>query len=179
VLQRLRCPCCKLLEGQLNRRLPTLLYALTFSRQFRASSLGRNNNLLIPSEGMKQGGKKQSISSGWLNCVLFSVFINNILTQLSRAVIGCHIGWHFEGSLTQADDIVLVAPHAHSTMCPLLLTWDNFAADSDTCFIASRPKCMLNTSKMQHSRYLRSCNFDFTINASRNRACVFVQTSRS
>jgi len=54
------------------------------------------------SNGEKQGGV--------LSPLMFSVYINNLLTFLSKTRVGCYIGGVFCGAFGYADDVVLLAP---------------------------------------------------------------------
>ena len=52
---------------------------------------------------MKQGGV--------LSAILYCIYVDNLLLELSRSGVGCYIGLDFVGALAYADDIVLVAPN--------------------------------------------------------------------
>jgi len=47
-----------------------------------------------------------------LSPVLFCVYIDDLLLQLSKVAVGCFIGTKYAGVLAYADDILLVAPTA-------------------------------------------------------------------
>ena len=53
------------------------------------------------SNGMKQGAV--------LSPILFTDYIDNLLTRLREYGVGCHIGGMFAGAFGYADDIVLLA----------------------------------------------------------------------
>jgi hypothetical protein len=107
-------------------------------RFVQVSWLGYNSDSFVAYNGVKQGG----VSSP----VLFCVYIDELLVQLSRAGVGCYIGNIFTGALAYADDIVLMAP-TPTAMCKMLSICDRFAADNDICFNASKSKCVIIHSK--------------------------------
>jgi hypothetical protein len=68
----------------------------------QVSWLGFNSDSVVVFNGVKQGGV--------LSPVLFCVFTDNLILQLSGAGVGCYVGNLFEGTLAYADHIVLMAP---------------------------------------------------------------------
>ena len=52
--------------------------------------------------GVRQGG----VSSG----IFFAIYIDNLLSLLRKAKIGCHINGIFYGAMVFADDIFLLSP---------------------------------------------------------------------
>jgi len=66
--------------------------------------------------GVKQGGV--------LSPILFCVYIDGLLHQLSSLYVGCYIGNVFTGVLGYADDIALLAPTA--TAMGVMLHIHNF-----------------------------------------------------
>ena len=84
--------------------------------------------------GVKQGGV--------LSLVLFCIYIDNLLVQLSKSGFGCYIGNTFVGALAHADDIVLVAASA-SAMHMLLSICDDFASEYSISFNSTKSKCMV------------------------------------
>ena len=54
------------------------------------------------SNGVRQGGV--------LSPVLFSVYLDGLLEELSESGVGCFWGHMFAGALCYADDIVILAP---------------------------------------------------------------------
>ena len=43
--------------------------------------------------------------------VLFSVYLDDLLTELRALQLGCHIGGWWYGALGYADDLILLAPN--------------------------------------------------------------------
>ena len=102
---------CKLFNLLLKRELPSfiirVLIQLYMSNLVRVSWGGIVSDYFSAVNGVKQGAV--------LSPVLFCVYIDGLLLQLSKAGVGCYIGPHFVGALAYADDVVLIAPTPHST----------------------------------------------------------------
>jgi hypothetical protein len=73
--------------------------------------------------------------------VLFHVYVDDLLTALSKAGIGRFISTTFVGALAYADDIVLVAPTA-TAIRKLLALRDGYASNYCISFNAWKNKCM-------------------------------------
>ena len=83
--------------------------------------------------GVKQGGI--------LSPILFCVYLDSLLVKLCKCGKGCFIGNLCLAVTAYADDIVLLAPTA-SAMRHLLSVCDDFAAEYDILFNASKSKCI-------------------------------------
>jgi hypothetical protein len=107
---------------------------------------------------------------GVLSPVLFCIYIDILLLQLSRAGFGCHIGIHYAGALAYADDIVLVAP-TPTAMREMLSICDRFATNYDVCFNATKSKCIIvNSKRSRHGtlhRYEQANELGFEINSNK------------
>ena len=62
------------------------------------------SDYFVAVNGVKQGGV--------LSPLLFCVYLDGLLSALSKSKVGCFIGDFFTGALAYADDIVLCAPSA-------------------------------------------------------------------
>jgi len=60
--------------------------------------------------------------------ILFCVYIDGLLQRLYESGVGCYIGNVFIGALTDADDVVLLAP-THSAMRRMLRVCEDFSKD--------------------------------------------------
>jgi len=94
--------------------------------------------------GVKQGGV--------LSLVLFSVYMDDLLTSLKCAGYGCYVGHVFVGALAYADDIVLLAPTQHA-MRSILNVCEEYANGFDVRFNASKSKCIVCCPRYDWSRY--------------------------
>ena len=93
------------------------------------------SNYFSTSNGVKQGGV--------LSPILFSIYIDALLTRLKQSGFGCMVGHVYCGAFAYADDISLVAPSAYAlkAMCDIC---SNYANEYDIKF---------NTSKCQLIKY--------------------------
>jgi len=87
--------------------------------------------------GVKQGGV--------LSPLMFSVYIDNLLTFLSNARVGCYLGDAFCGALGYADDVVLLAPTL-SALHAMLRKCEVFGHDYNVLFNSSKSKAIVMKS---------------------------------
>ena len=85
------------------------------------------------SNGVKQGGV--------LSPILFTVYIDELLSRLSAARLGCYIGNVFCGALGYADDITLLAPTL-SSLKYMLKICHQFADEYDVLFNSAKSKLL-------------------------------------
>ena len=82
-----------------------------------------------------------------LSPAFFSIYIDDLLVQLRKSGVGCHIGDVFYGAAGYADDIVLLAP-CRSAMSDMLRICENFARENNLKFSTdsnpakSKSKCL-------------------------------------
>ena len=90
--------------------------------------------------GVKQGGV--------LSPILFSVYIDELLTRLKHSGYGCMVGHVYCGAFAYADDIALVTPttHALKAMCDICT---NYAHELSMIFSLTRRN--VNLSNMVNS----------------------------
>ena len=84
--------------------------------------------------GVKQGGV--------VSPILFCVYIDDLLLELSNSGVGCYIGINFCGAVAYADDIVLISP-TPAAMRRLLRICDDFALLYDIAFNANKSKFLV------------------------------------
>ena len=86
------------------------------------------------SNGVKQGGV--------LSPILFTLYIDVLLSRLKGSNVGCHIGSHYIGSVAYADDIVLLCPSISSTKVMLDVCKD-FSDEFKISFNYSKSKLIV------------------------------------
>ena len=86
--------------------------------EIRPYQLGGTLRHFVVCNGVCQGGV--------LSLILFTVYIDELLSRLLTLEIGCHSGYHYVGSLCYADDLALLAP-SPSARRILLLECEKFA----------------------------------------------------
>jgi hypothetical protein len=68
----------------------------------RKCEFAQNSEFFFVKNGVKQGGI--------LSPSLFSIYTKEMLENLRKTGLGCHIGITFVGALAYADDIIILAP---------------------------------------------------------------------
>ena len=77
-----------------------------------------------------------------LSPIIFSLYIDDLMSILSWSGVGCYICPHFVGALAYADDVVLIAPTA-SAMSRLLALCSEYAKKYSISFNAPKTKCLV------------------------------------
>ena len=71
-----------------------------------------------------------------LSPVLFAIYLDGLLEELSNLGVGCHWRWLFVGAFCYSDNIVLLAPRA-SALRLMLSICDDYAKSHCLLFNAS------------------------------------------
>ena len=77
------------------------------------------SNKFSVSNGVRQGGV--------LSPILFTVYVDDLLTELEKKGVGCYWNNHFVGALCYDDDIALLAP-SPAALHLMLDTCSSFAS---------------------------------------------------
>ena len=123
LLQRGTCP--------LTARFLARLYT---SQSISVQWNGQKSRLFTTSNGVKQGAI--------LSPILFCVYMDELLLELKKSSLGCHIGTRFCGSLGYADDVCVMAPSRYAIQ-RLLDICDSFALKYDVKFNSSKSQLLL------------------------------------
>ena len=86
------------------------------------------------SNGVKQGGV--------LSPILFTIYIDNLFTDLNNKGLGCHVGNICAGVFGYADDIILLSPSVHS-LNSMYKVCKEFGLKYDIIFNPQKSKVMV------------------------------------
>ena len=127
----------KLFKLLISRCVPFPIIRLLFdsyTRQQVSVSWGSAKSRFFGvTNGVKQGGV--------LSPILFIVYIDELITLLSKSDIGCHIGPYYVGALGYADDVTLISPSLQG-LNEMLSICKSFAEDFNVTFNAKKTMCI-------------------------------------
>jgi hypothetical protein len=79
-------------------------------------------------------------------CFFVYIYIDELISRLSKLNVGCFLGHKFAGVMTYADDVTLMAPTYEATM-QMLKVCEECASDFDVLFNSSKSQVVLFNSK--------------------------------
>ena len=127
----------KLFELLLLRGVPGPIIRLLFDgyRRQRVTAIwnGCESKPFPVTNGVRQG----AIASA----VLFSVYLDELLSRLERAGIGCHINDNFYGAFAYADDLTLLAPTIGG-LSQMINVMEAYGTEYMVKFNPNKTKCM-------------------------------------
>jgi hypothetical protein len=108
--------------------------------------------IFLAVNGVKQGGV--------LSPILFCLYIDDLLSQLSKSGVGRSLSDNFVGALAYADDTVILAPTA-SALRSMLAVCDKYASEYSISFKTSKSKCLVILPRRRRFlyNYLRKYSF--------------------
>jgi Reverse transcriptase (RNA-dependent DNA polymerase) len=126
---------CKLVRSLLIKNLPSIVIRLLLQMYlFHFTQIARNG-VLSERFRVSNGVRQVAISSPILFCIYFDV----LLGDLSSPGIGCHIGLFIVGAFAYTDDLVSLAPSANA-MRSMLHVSDVYASQSNVPFNVKNSK---------------------------------------
>ena len=115
---------------------------------------------------VKLGGKKSSsfaLTNGTrqgsvLSPLLFSIYLDDLLRELRKLQLGCHIGGLWYGACGYADDLILLAPNRQVLqrmvqVCEVYGTAHNLVFSTDPVPARSKTKCMFFCGRTGNVKY--------------------------
>ena len=115
---------------------------------------------------MKLGGQRSSpfkLTNGTrqgsvLSPVLFSVYLDDLLKELRKLQLGCHIGGCWFGACGYADDLILLAPNREVLqkmvqVCQNYGEEHNLVFSTDTLQSLSKTKCVYFCGRPGNAMY--------------------------
>ena len=128
-----------LIERKFPKFILSLLLNLYTKQKVRVGWNGCNysDNFSV-TNGVRQGGV--------LSPILFTVYLDGLLTLLCKSGVGCYIGKMFVGALAYADDITIIAPTLYA--CRVLLRLcEKFASEYDIQFNVEKSYVIAHTTE--------------------------------
>ena len=130
----------KLLQRNLPPAIVRLLLSWYSSQQLKVRWCNDLSDPFSTSNGVRQGGV--------LSPILFTIYIDDLLTTLENNGVGCFWKHHYVGAVCYADDVALLAPSPFA-LRNMLDTCSKFADQHHLCFNADKTQ-LIKFSKTSH-----------------------------
>ena len=138
-----KCRFDKLFKKLIDKGLPPLIVRVlifVYEEQTAWVTLaGHKSEQFKISNGTRQGSV--------LSPVIFSVYLDGLLSELRRRGLGCFIGGYWVGACGYADDIILMSPNRHMLqkmidVCEVYAVDHNLTFSTDLVPARSKTKCI-------------------------------------
>ena len=120
---------CKLFKILLFRDVSPLICRLLLNMYTNQALRVRWSNIFSDKFNVSNGVKQEGI----LSPILFSIYMDGLISNLRTAGMGCRISRYFVGVIVYADDVVILAPSVFSLRAMLCLC-TLYADDYDVLF---------------------------------------------
>lgn len=132
----------------LAKPIPKCVIRLIFDSYIRQTACatwnGYKSDFFTMANGVKQGAV--------LSSIFFSLYIDPLLTELSKSGYGCHIKNVYMGALAYADDITLICPSI-SGLNEMLKICYNFGLKNNLVFNCNKTVCIKFGEKVRDGEY--------------------------
>ena len=149
-----KCRFDKLFKKLLSKGLPPIVVrVLIFAYEEQSAFVklsGMKSTLFKITNGTRQGSV--------LSPIIFSLYLDDLLKQLRKLGLGCHIGGMWYGACCYADDMILLAPNRDVlqqmlNVCEEYALSHNLVFSTDPCPVKSKTKCILFCGKVRNPKY--------------------------
>jgi hypothetical protein len=149
-----KCLFDKLFEKLLVKGLPAVVIRVLIfmyeEQQGWVKLDGKRSSSFRLTNGTRQGSV--------LSPVLFSVYLDDLLAELRKLQLGCHIGGWWFGALGYADDLILLAPN-REVLQSMVLVCERYGVEHNLVFSTdpvprlSKTKCMYFCGRNGNVKY--------------------------
>ena len=149
-----KCRFDKLFVKLLQRGFPPIVVrVLVFAYEEQTACVklaGKQSKSFKITNGTRQGSV--------LSPILFSIYLDDLLKDLRKQGLGCHIGGLWYGALGYADDLILLAPNREVLqkmiqVCEIYAAEHNLVFSTDPIPAKSKTKCLLFCGKSPRPKY--------------------------
>ena len=149
-----KCKFDKLFQKLIDKGLPAVVVrVLIFAYEEQQGWVklgGRNSSSFSLTNGTRQGSV--------LSPLLFSIYLDDLLGELRRLQLGCHIGGWWFGASAYADDLILLAPNREVlqrmvSTCEKYGQQHNLVFSTDPVPSRSKTKCILFCGRANNLSY--------------------------
>ena len=148
-----KCRFDKLFEKLLSRKLPAVVIRVLIHVYEEQRAHVKLLDYRSESFGISNGTRQGSV----LSPALFSVYLDDLLTELRQLGVGCHVGGLWYGAACYADDLILLAP-ARTAAVMMLECCEKYAEEHNLQFSTdpvpekSKSKCIYFCGKLTRLR---------------------------
>jgi hypothetical protein len=129
-----------LIERKFNPLYLRLLFYMYSNQRIRVKYNGSYSDYFDVNNGVKQGGV--------ISPTLFTCYVDGLLKRLKDSGLGCRVGSAYLGSISYADDLMLLAPNI-SSLKSMISICESYADEYKIKFNGSKSMLMILDKKMR------------------------------